>query len=121
MKQANNMSSKPTIYVREIERRDVQLITDYWMTSDADFLISLGVDLAKLPNREAFTNMLTEQIKTPIKDKKSYALIWEIDGNVLEYWKRFDGSIFCNIGMSGQIPCGFCIFAQARLHRLFGV
>ena len=68
------------LHVREIEKRDVDLITDYWLTSDHDFLKSLGVDVAKLPSREGLQNMLNTQINTPLSEKSSYALIWEIDG-----------------------------------------
>ena len=71
--------STPKINVREIQVKDIDLIADYWLTSDDDFLVSMGVDLSKLPTRAALTNMLTEQINTPLSQKKSYALIWEID------------------------------------------
>jgi len=66
--------------VREITFEDFDLIADYWLKSDPDFLISMGVDLAKVPSREALINMLTEQLNLPLEQKQSYALIWEIDG-----------------------------------------
>jgi RimJ/RimL family protein N-acetyltransferase len=66
--------------VREIDEKDISLIADYWLKSDDDFLINMGVDLNKLPSRSFFTNMLKKQLETPIKEKKSYAIIWELDG-----------------------------------------
>jgi ribosomal-protein-alanine N-acetyltransferase len=72
--------SPPKLNVREIQLGDIPLIADYWSTSDPDFLEGMGVDLAKLPSSEAFTQMLTHQIQLPITEKQSYALIWEIDG-----------------------------------------
>ena len=66
--------------VREIRKEDVELIVKYWLKSDPNFLIGMGVDLSKLPSEEALSNMLLEQIETPIEKKPSYALIWEFEG-----------------------------------------
>ncbi len=63
--------------VRTIEERDIPLIVDYWLKSDPDFLVSMGVDLDKLPSGRELTEMLKSQIDSPLKEKKSYALIWE--------------------------------------------
>jgi len=84
------------INVRELEERDINFIADYWLNSDPDFLIGMGVDLEKLPKREFFTTMLMSQINLPIEEKKSYALIWEIDNvqvghsnvNAIEFGKQ---------------------------------
>ncbi|WP_196892607.1 GNAT family N-acetyltransferase [Aureivirga marina] len=69
--------------IRELEIKDIPLITDYWLLSDKDFLISMGVALDKIPSRENFTKMLTKQLSLPIKERQTYALIWEIDGNAV--------------------------------------
>lgn len=66
--------------VREIELRDLDLLADYWLKSDADFLINMGVDLNKLPTRKMLINMLSEQLNLSYDEKKSYALIWEHNG-----------------------------------------
>lgn len=84
------------IKVREIEERDINLISDYWLKSDSDFLVGMGVDLEKLPKAEFFTKMLMHQISLPNGEKKSYALIWELDGiqighsnvNAIEFGKQ---------------------------------
>jgi len=84
------------IKVREIELKDIDLIADYWLRSDADYLLDMGADISKLPTRNEFCKMLVEQINLPIKDKKSYALIWELNGkqvghsnvNGIEYGKH---------------------------------
>mgnify|MGYP000362622380 CR=1 FL=1 len=65
--------------IREIELRDIQLIIDYWLKSDKNYLISLGVDLNKLPSENQINTMLTGQINTDLRRKQSYALIWEIN------------------------------------------
>jgi RimJ/RimL family protein N-acetyltransferase len=90
------MSNNFDINVREIELKDIDLIADYWLESEPDFLINMGVDLNKLPTRSGLRKMLTEQVNTSITDKKSYALIWELDGkqighsnvNGIEYGKQ---------------------------------
>ncbi len=73
------MSVNPTISVREMKSADIDLIADYWLDSDPDFLVSLGVDLDKLPAREDLVKMLSKQIGTAFRSKQSYALIWELD------------------------------------------
>lgn len=74
------MNQNFNIKVREIALKDIDLIADYWLRSDGDFLIGMGVDLKKLPARADLINMLTSQLNNPIAEKKSYALIWELDG-----------------------------------------
>jgi RimJ/RimL family protein N-acetyltransferase len=59
---------------------DIDLIADYWSNSDHSHLLQMGVDVAKLPSRSEFVAMLREQLSQPYAAKKSYALIWEIDG-----------------------------------------
>lgn len=71
------------IKVREITASDIDLIANYWLTSDHNYLESLGVDIAKLPLREDLINMLKSQISTPKKEKLNYALIWEIDHQII--------------------------------------
>ena len=73
------MEDKLDISVREIELKDIDLVADYWLKSDADFLVQMGVDLNKLPSRNGLIKMLTEQVSHSIIDKKSYALIWELN------------------------------------------
>ncbi len=74
------MTKTSEITVREINLGDINLIADYWLKSEPEFLIGMGVDLAKLPGREGLVNMLTEQINLPLQEKKSFALIWELNG-----------------------------------------
>ena len=66
--------------VREIQVNDIDQITDYWLKSDKDFLQTLGVDLTKLPNREDLKRMILSEIEMPYYSKKSYAIIWELNG-----------------------------------------
>lgn len=75
--------NKSTLSVREIEPRDIDFITDYWLLSDQTFLQNMGVDLSKMPDREQWQNMLTEQISQPYEQKKSNCIIWQVDGKAV--------------------------------------
>jgi len=63
--------------VRELVESDVNLIADYWSQADPDYLTGLGVDLSKLPSRDDFVKMLTDQLKLPLKLRQSYCTIWQ--------------------------------------------
>ena len=73
------MSSNAHVHVREMEINDIPLLADYWLLSKTDHLVGMGVDIQKLPTRELLTQMLHEQITSPLAKKKSYALIWLLD------------------------------------------
>lgn len=68
---------------RAIQLEDVAQIAHYWASADADYLKSMGADIAKLPSSEYFTQMLTEQIHTPMHEKQGYATIWMLDGQAV--------------------------------------
>lgn len=69
--------------VRLLEAKDINLIADYWLLSDPEFMVGMGVDLDKLPSREGLSNMLRQQLETPIEQKMAYALIWELNGKAV--------------------------------------
>jgi RimJ/RimL family protein N-acetyltransferase len=66
--------------VRELQQNDIEPLTNYWLTASPEFLTGLGVDLQKMPRPEEWSMMLNEQLNTPVKDKKSYCIIWLEDG-----------------------------------------
>ncbi|MFY0672786.1 MAG: GNAT family N-acetyltransferase [Bacteroidia bacterium] len=68
------------IQLRDMVESDAEFIADYWLNSDPDFLISMGVDLDKLPPREGLINMLKAQVNKPDQEKASLAQILVIDG-----------------------------------------
>ena len=70
----------PGLSVREIRQEDIDPLVHYWFSADDAFLIAMGVDLAKMPTRDEFVAMLTEQLNTPLREKKSYCIIWLLDG-----------------------------------------
>lgn len=66
--------------VKELSHDEIDVLTDYWMNADKDYLLGMGVDLTKLPAREDFKAMLEEQLRATYADKKAYALIWLLNG-----------------------------------------
>ncbi len=72
--------SETILSVREIEQKDIESIVNYWLDSDPAYMVGMGVDLTKLRTKEEWTEMLMEQLSQPIEEKKSYAIIWLVDG-----------------------------------------
>lgn len=66
--------------VREITTSDIDLIADYWLNSSPEHLTGMGVDLAKMPERAHWHEMLGQQLKQDYPEKQSYAIIWLLDG-----------------------------------------
>ena len=65
--------------VRELEEGDIVPLSRYWFSAEPSFLKGMGVDLAKMPKEQDWVKMLAEQIRTPIEQKQSYCIIWEVD------------------------------------------
>jgi len=74
---------KDQLSVREIQKEDIDSIIHYWLNSDPAFLEGMGVDLSKIPLRDQWEEMLTEQLKQSYPEKKSYCLIWLLDGKAI--------------------------------------
>jgi len=66
--------------VREIQQEDIELIINYWLNADKTFLKNMGVDLSKMPTKESWVNMLSQQLGQSYHEKKSYCIIWQVDG-----------------------------------------
>lgn len=62
--------------VRELQKKDIEPLTNYWLNADSAFLNRLGVDVNKMPAKQEWISMLTKQVNTPVEDKKSYCIIW---------------------------------------------
>jgi [ribosomal protein S5]-alanine N-acetyltransferase len=62
--------------VREIETTDFESIVDYFLLADESFLLAMGVDVSKLPRREEWLKLLTDEFEQPIEKKKFYYIIW---------------------------------------------
>ena len=56
--------------VREIRETDFENIVDYFLKSDKDFLSGMGVDTCKLPQREEWLKLLSDEYQLPVIKKK---------------------------------------------------
>ena len=65
--------------VRKIQKVDIDHIISYWLDSNTEFMKGMGVDLSKIPNREQWGEMLSEQLSQAYEEKKSYCIIWLVD------------------------------------------
>jgi RimJ/RimL family protein N-acetyltransferase len=74
---------KTTLSVREIQQTDIGSITKYWLNADPAFLTGMGVDLNKMPTKEEWRIMLSEQLAQPYPEKKSYCMIWLADNKTI--------------------------------------
>lgn len=73
------MNNNPSLAVREMQQEDIELIVQYWVDAQPDFLTGMGVDLGKMPGREELSNALAAQLQAPYPQKESYATIWLMD------------------------------------------
>lgn len=65
--------------VREIQHSDIELITQYWVTAEPGYLMQMGVDVSKVPNKDQWIKILTEQLDQSPEEKQSYCIIWQLD------------------------------------------
>ena len=72
--------TKEILSVRELQKEDIDPISNYWLSSDQSFMKEMGVDMNKMPTREEWKEMLLEQLSQPNEQKKSYCIIWQVDG-----------------------------------------
>ncbi len=129
------MKNNKSLSVREIQNRDIDLIANYWIDAEPKFLVGLGVDLTKLVTRGELQKALTEQLNVPIHEKKSYTLIWEIEGKQVGHSNinkiEFGGKAFIHfhlwnseirqkgIGTEFIIKSLPCFFDNLNLKQLF--
>jgi RimJ/RimL family protein N-acetyltransferase len=69
--------------VREIQQEDIELIINYWLYADKTYLENMGVDVNKMPTKEVWKNMLLQQLSQSYHEKKSYCIIWQVDGKAV--------------------------------------
>jgi RimJ/RimL family protein N-acetyltransferase len=74
---------KKLLSVREIQKSDIESITQYWLAADPAFLSGMGVDLSKMPSKEEWVAMLSEQLTKSCPEKKSYCTIWLADNKAI--------------------------------------
>ena len=66
--------------VREMLLEEAPLLIRYFLDSDDDFLVGMGIEPSKLPKEEDWLQILKEDFDRPINERHFYYLLWEIDG-----------------------------------------
>jgi RimJ/RimL family protein N-acetyltransferase len=69
--------------VREMQKNDIESIIQYWLAADHAFLTGMGVDLNKMPSKEEWVTMLSEQLAQSYPEKRSYCMIWQVDNKAI--------------------------------------
>lgn len=72
-----------SLTVSELSEAEIPQIIQYWLNAEPDFLKNMGVDLAKMPTQQQWEQSLMEQLSQAIPDKKSYCIIWQVDGQAV--------------------------------------
>lgn len=74
------MNQERVVLVREIQATDIDYLAAYWFNATPEHFRKMGANKEKLPKKSVFKQMLAAQINAPLKEKQSYALVWEING-----------------------------------------
>ena len=74
---------KDNLSVRELQENDFENIIDYFVLADNEFLLKLGVDTSKLPDRNEWRKLLAADFNKPNDKKNMYYLIWLINGQLV--------------------------------------
>ncbi|MBT8221295.1 MAG: GNAT family N-acetyltransferase [Bacteroidia bacterium] len=69
--------------VREIQESDIPQIVSYFIDADEDFLLGMGADKNKLPERSVLSNKIAADLDLPYNQKKIYYIIWEVNGEAI--------------------------------------
>jgi RimJ/RimL family protein N-acetyltransferase len=75
--------SNNLLTIRELQQQDITPLTQYWLTADPAFLTGMGVDHSKMPSKEEWIKMLSEQLAQSYPEKKSYCIIWQVDNKAI--------------------------------------
>ena len=104
---------KNLLSVRELEKKDIPLVADYWGNADEAYLTGMGVEASMMPTRGQFMARLEAQLALSYPEKQAYALVWEHDGrpighsnlNPVIYGR--EGSMHLHIWEPGMRKQGF--------------
>ena len=67
------------ITIKDLDRSNLESVLDYWLLSSKDHLLSMGVDLNKIPTRDSLYKMIGSQIELQDDEKQSLALVAYLD------------------------------------------
>lgn len=71
--------------VREMHLDEVHIRIDYFHQATDAYLRTLGVDRAKLPSPSSWRDAYEADLSRPLHERTGYALVWELDGEVVGF------------------------------------
>lgn len=71
------------ISIRKQTLEDISSIIDYFLNSDKEHLLKMGVDVSKLHKRNYWIKLLEENYQQEDHNKCIYYLIWLLDNNAI--------------------------------------
>lgn len=69
--------------VRELKPEDLDPLINYWIGSDAAFMLTMGVDMTKMPKESEWRTFLSKQLSQNYQEKESYCLIWLLNNQAV--------------------------------------
>jgi RimJ/RimL family protein N-acetyltransferase len=85
-RQSPHSSLGPTgLRVRELLLPEVGVRIDYFHDASDEHLLTLGVDRALLPSREAWREFYETDYGRPIHEREHYILAWELDERIIGF------------------------------------
>lgn len=75
----NISTTSQKMSVRHSGTNDNENIVNYFLNSDKDFLIHMGVDISKLPTKKEWLDILNSNLELSIHQKKFFYIIWLVN------------------------------------------
>jgi len=72
---------KQLISSREMQSNEIELMVDYFLNANSNFLTGMGVEINKLPSKKNWITKLQSDFKKPIEEKEFFYIIWKIDNS----------------------------------------
>lgn len=74
------MTDAPDRRVRPMSLAETALVIDYFLNATPEYLNSLGVDPARVPERGQWQARFERQFALPIEQRAVFLVLWELDG-----------------------------------------
>ncbi len=73
--------------VTEMRITEIGFMVDYFLDSEAEFLIRMGVDKSKLPKRGDWINEIELEMRKPVEEMSMFHTIWSLNGSPIGHSK----------------------------------
>ncbi len=117
--------------IRELDLGDINPVISYFLEADDDFLKIMGVDRKKLPAKGDWRKLFLEEFDRSISSKKSFYLIWMLDGKPVGHSNinkiEYENEAYMHLHLwdqdkrqsgNGEFFAGKCIAMYFKLFKL---